>query len=229
MPTASPTSPKLLLQVPKNEDKKLMQWFGTLCNGTYIEMGALDGTVFSNSYVFNKALHWKGVLIELMKGNYDKLVKNRLEEIATINAGVCNVPQKLHYFGGGATGGIYEFASPTFRQQWWKDIKLDDPRVQEIACDTLDNLLLEHAPTNTYFDFFSLDVEGAEFAVLKSVDWTRVGFGVILVEADNHNELKNLAMRETIEAQGYIFLEDYERSYWFVNKDFHLIYQDVVY
>ena len=36
------------------EDKKLMNWFGNLCNGTYIEMGALDGVRFSNSHAFNK-------------------------------------------------------------------------------------------------------------------------------------------------------------------------------
>lgn len=45
------------------EDQKLMKWFGTLCGG--IEMGALDGVTFSNSYVFNKLLGYKGVLIEL--------------------------------------------------------------------------------------------------------------------------------------------------------------------
>ena len=45
------------------EDKKLMQWFGNLCEGSYIEMCALDGIQYSNSHVFNKALQWKGVLI----------------------------------------------------------------------------------------------------------------------------------------------------------------------
>jgi hypothetical protein len=54
------------------EDDKIMQWFGALCGGTYIKLGGLDGMRFSNSYVFNKVLGWKGVLIELKEDNYKK-------------------------------------------------------------------------------------------------------------------------------------------------------------
>jgi FkbM family methyltransferase len=213
------------------EDKKLMKWFGTICEGSYIEMGALDGVKYSNSYVFNKGLKWRGVMIELMKNNFDKLVRNRQSEIATINAGVCDVPRTLHYTDnaiGPAVGGIYEFSTQSFRERWWKNISLDSPSVHEIECNTLDSLLLRHAPENVFFDFFSLDVEGAEFAVLQSVDWKRIGFGIIFVEAGHYNEMKNLAMRGLVESQGYTFLEDFHRSYWFVNKDFHEIYKDLV-
>jgi hypothetical protein len=47
------------------EDLHLMNnFFKGLCNGTYVEIGGLDGVTISNSYVFNKELGWKGVLIE---------------------------------------------------------------------------------------------------------------------------------------------------------------------
>ena len=73
-------------------------------------MGGLDGVFFSNSYVFNKALQWKGVLIELAKDSYDKMVQNRPNEVANINAGVCAEPQTLHYVSGkGPVAGIWEF------------------------------------------------------------------------------------------------------------------------
>ena len=32
-----------------------------------------------------------------------------------------------------------------------------------------------------YFDFFSLDIEGSEFEALQSLDFSKVGFGIILV------------------------------------------------
>ena len=191
------------------EDRKLMKWFGSICGGTYLELGGLDGRSFSNSFVFNKALGWKGVLIELRQDNFEKMVENRPDEIASINAGVCDKQQTLHavYSKNPAVGGIYEFAAPSFKQQWWKNIDLEnDPRVQQIECDTLDNLLLKYAPEATYFDFLSLDVEGAEFSVLKSIDYDRTQFGIVLVEADEHNEMKNIAMREFLEKEGYRFL-----------------------
>ena len=72
--------------------------FNHLCEGTYIELGALDGVYLSNSYGSHKALEWRGVLIDLQKTNYDKLKVNRPNELATIHAGVCDRQQKLHWW-----------------------------------------------------------------------------------------------------------------------------------
>ncbi|KAL7553795.1 hypothetical protein ACHAWF_017147 [Thalassiosira exigua] len=224
-------SPDEYFQSQDGEDKMLMKLFGHLTEGTYLEMGGLDGKLFSNSYVFNKALGWKGVLIELIEDNYKEMVKNRPDEIANIHAGVCASSQTLHSvqpqsgIGVGAVGGIYEFAAPSFREQWWKDIELDGPGVKKIQCDALDRLLLKHAPDTTFFDFFSLDVEGAELTVLESTDFDRVGFGIIFVEADKHNDAKNLAMRRFLEGKGYTYLFGYGRSYWFGNSNFDKIYE----
>ena len=41
------------LQSQSGEDVVLLQWFNGLCNGTYFEMGALDGVRFSNTFFFN--------------------------------------------------------------------------------------------------------------------------------------------------------------------------------
>jgi len=86
-------------------------WFNNICDGTYIELGGLDGVRFSNSHAFNKGLGWKGVLIELDDENYKRSVVNRPNEIANINAGVCSVPQALHAVTSGsvsnAIGGIW--------------------------------------------------------------------------------------------------------------------------
>jgi hypothetical protein len=73
-----------------------MQWFGTLCGGTYIKLGGLDGVRYSNSHVFNKALGWKDVLIELREDNFKQLVVNCPDKIAAINAGVCSQTKTLH-------------------------------------------------------------------------------------------------------------------------------------
>jgi len=42
------------LRSQSKEDELLLVFFNGLCNGSYIEMGALDGVTFSNSWVFNK-------------------------------------------------------------------------------------------------------------------------------------------------------------------------------
>ncbi|KAL3798645.1 hypothetical protein ACHAW5_008400 [Stephanodiscus triporus] len=79
------------------------------------------------------------------------------------------------------------------------------------------------------FEFMSLDVEGAEMSVLESIDFTRVSFGIILIETDGHNLLKNSALEKFLEKKGYSFMFEYERSYWFVNDNFYEDYKDLIY
>ena len=77
---------------------------------------------------------------------------------------------------------------------------------------------------------FTLDVEGAEYSVLQSINFDLVGFGIILVEADDdeNNPMKNMAARNLLESNGYLFLRDKDRSSWFVNKDFGTIYKEMI-
>jgi len=90
------------------------------------------------------------------------------------------------------------------------------------------NILLETVGKNHHFDFFSLDVEGAEFEVLKSVDFDEVSFGIIFVEADAHNSQKNDAVKSLLKEKGYEFLYNTRRSDWFRHPSFREIYKGVV-
>ena len=75
----------------------------------------------------------------------------------------------------------------------------------------------------------SLDVEGAEFEVLKTIDFTAQQFGVIFYEADPHNVVKNEIVKSYLEARGYTFREHALRSNFHVNERFHDIYAHVAY
>jgi len=212
------------------EDEELLQWFSDICGGTYLEMGGLDGLLFSNSYVFNRGLSWKGVLIEASPSKYSKLIKNRPNEIATVHAGACQKSMDLHWVENPdkvAVGGFLEFAATSFQKQFWTEEAIQNAQV--VKCKPLKDILQETVGPKFFFDFFSLDVEGAEHKVISSIDFDQVGFGIVLVEADEHNELKNMAVRTLFESNGYIFLREHSRSYWFVNRDFASIYEDLVY
>jgi FkbM family methyltransferase len=221
--------PASLFHAQSGEDKALLgySFFPNLCNGTYLELGALDGSTYSNTYVFHKALGWRGVLIELVPNNFAALQTNRPLDI-TVHAAVCNTPQTVHYVERAAVSGVWEFASDTFRQYWWKDIAVDLKDTIPIQCEPLRDILAKHSADISYFDIFSLDVEGAELEVLQSIDFTMAGFGVVLVEADQHNVTKNKAVRTLLRQNGYIYFNNYERSDWFVNERFNDIYANVM-
>ena len=217
------------LHSKQEEDKTLLQWFNGLCNGTYIEMGALDGLRSSNTYVFNQVFHWRGVLIELSPPNYNKLVKNRPNEIATVHAAVCANKGTVHWYKSGATttSGIWEFTAESYRKQWWKNATFND--TIPIECSPLRDVLEKHAPTHSFFDIFSLDVEGDELEVLQSLDFEKVGFGMIVVENDGHDARKDKAVTTLLEAKGYRYLQRLGNNDIMVNKEFDSIYKNLMF
>ena len=46
-------------------------------DGFFVEIGALDGVIFSNSYIFEKYLNWSGVCIEPDSRWKDSIIQNR--------------------------------------------------------------------------------------------------------------------------------------------------------
>lgn len=198
------------------------EFFRGLCQGKYIELGALDGIRFSNTHIFSKGLNWTGVLIEASPSNYKKLSRNRQEDELHHSA-VCRSARMVHVIDKGAVGGIYEFMPKSFRTKWHPKVKETD--LSAVKCQPLGDILRLHR----YFDFFSLDVEGGELQVLQTIDFSKVQFGVIFLEADGHNPLKNEATKSYLQAQGYRHLFTKQRSAWFINNDFHSIYEHVLY
>lgn len=223
------------------EDKFLLSYLPNLCNGTYIEMGAFNGIEMSNTYALNKELGWKGILIEGNPNQKANLMHNRPNEIALVNAGVCKEVTTVHYVEAwGPVSGIWEFASPTFREKWWKNIEFDSPKVKPIQCMPLTNIIKENmadqavtadaaVPTGKILiDFFSLDVEGGELEVLQSVDFNRIEFGMIVVEQDDHNPKKDLEVVNMLVKEGYIYLglKTFHGA-WFKHPNFKDIYNNL--
>jgi FkbM family methyltransferase len=210
------------------EDGFLLGRFNGLCGGTYMELGALDGVRYSNTHVFNKEFNWKGVMIEISPLFFSKLQKNRPNEIALVNAAVCNRRQKIHFVQAknNAVSGVYEFASEAYRQRWWPSLK-DPNDLPEIHCLPMQDILDKHAPGVSFFDVLSLDVEGAELSVLKSIDFSKTSFGMLVVEvrASYAPDVRALLVQ-----QGYIPYDGHDQdklNAWFIHQNFSDIYADI--
>ena len=251
--TAYPCERKTLGQVKDNmysqqgEDAELLSRFNGLCGGTYVELGALDGVTFSNSFVFHAEFAWTGVLVELDAEMYQDLMRNRCaHEMACVHGAVCastdtaastattttTSSKTIHYVSGhSAVNGIWEFASQEFREQWWPNIEGPE-ELQVMECGTLQEILDRHVgghdpSAQYYFDFLSLDVEGSEWTVLQSIDWERTAFGVIAVEAPDHKGLEQDSIVTFLQLQGYRYLGEKHTSLWFLHGFFHEIYKTV--
>ena len=129
--------------------------------------GALDGLRYSNTYFLERALGWRGVLIEASPSSYTALTRNRPNQLC-LHAAVCEVGQVVHYADRGSSccRGIAEFMSPTFKKLHHPGLVSGDySGLAPVRCEPLPVLL---GPFNIqHINFFSLDVEGGELSILR--------------------------------------------------------------
>ena len=74
----------------------LAHYFHNLYNGTFLELGALDGTMFSNTRLYEEQRGWRGVLIEPNREEFEKIPTVRPNSIA-VHAAICDSTQDVHF------------------------------------------------------------------------------------------------------------------------------------
>ena len=151
------------------------------CGGTFVEMGAYNGITLSVSLFFEKYLNWRGLLVEANPDNYKLVLQNRPNTTAFgLAAGYC--PEGHIKFNGGGGGGniIDEEMNPL--------LKADGKRVIEVPCVPLGGLLRRAGLQS--IDLFILDVEGAEYSALTTMDWS-IPVKVWVVEV-NHSDRQQI-------------------------------------
>lgn len=166
------------------------------CNGTFLEIGALDGIIYSDTLMFEKYLGWNGILIEAQRDNIVSLRKNRPKAkvygVAVCEEGVGSV----QFAGRGAIGGVLKEMTKKHFDSWI----LSNMSVP-VPCKPLSWILRD---ANVHqIDFFILDVEGAEYNVLRTMNWS-VPVGVFVVEVHPGDpEAKDDHVHQLLTDHGY--------------------------
>jgi len=185
-------------------------------NGVYVELGALDGILYSNTKFFEDSLNWKGILIEPHPEKFKLLQKNRPNNYLFNNLVSCHKePLEFRYFVDqhAAVSGVENTLSKhhfnTYfesNDSWTKSllqnkIFIEPKSLTEIVKST--NL--------THIDLLSLDVEGHEYEVLKSWDFS-VPIDIILIETLGVQKEKDELCREMLIKNNYKFITKYKHN-----------------
>ena len=197
--------------------------------GVFLEIGALDGELFSNTYFYEHALGWKGILVEANPANAAKLRTAPRPRSAIFTLAVCGIDEGFQHPGnltfskaGGAVATAVDHAAPGFLDNW-KDT-LGAERVS-VPCVPLQ--LLIDATGLWDIDLFSLDVEGGEKFVLDTVDLRKTNIRVIMIEQDGWNKEKDQWVRDHLVSHGFQKVEttfvNPHGNEIFVNPRFHKI------
>lgn len=173
--------------------------------GVFVDIGAHDGIQISNSYFFEKDLNWKGICIEARPDIFQALKKNR--SCICLNACVSDRSGEADFL---LIKGPIQMWSGLLEKYDERHIKRIEEKmaiqggtseVIKVQCTPLIEILEKH---NLYhIDYLSMDIEGGELEILKTIDYDKFDITVIDVE-NNHRDPE---FRKFLESKGYTFIK----------------------
>lgn len=169
-------------------------------NRFFIEIGASDGIEFSNTYLLETEYDWKGICVEPIPNKYELLCKNRPNSLC-YNKAVYNQSNKTVVFD---ISNDYDLLSGISDKIVYHKKIVDNNKTQILVNTITFNDLLEDSNAPLFIDYLSLDTEGSELEILKSVDLKKYRFGLIHVE-HNYIEPTRSEIKNLLTANGYIY------------------------
>jgi len=185
-------------------------------NGVYIELGALDGVLYSNTKFFEDSLNWKGILIEPHPEKFKLLEKNRPNNFLFNNLVSCHKePLELRYFVDchAAVSGVENTLSQHHFDTYFESNNEWNKSLQQNKMFMKPKSLTEIVKSTklTHIDLLSLDVEGHEYEVLKSWDFS-IPIDIILIETLGVQPEKDELCREILIQNNYKFITNYKHN-----------------
>ena len=164
-------------------------------DGFFIEFGATDGIVLSNTYLLEKYFGWKGLCAEPNPTFFERLKVNR--KCLTSNRCIAERSgDEVEFIFADEYGGIADYADHDSHSQKREAYETLSGTTR-LTTISLEDFLLEHNAPST-IEYLSIDTEGSEFDILKSFPFDRWDIRLITVEhnfTDNREKLFDLLTR----------------------------------
>ena len=180
------------------QDLWVLEQLGWKQGGFFVEFGATDGVLLSNSWLLEKHFGWKGICAEPNPKLFERLQMNRS----------CTLSPACVYRTSGETmsfvladayGGLEELGRDDQHVEKRDAYAAAGNTIQVTTTSLLDLLRQNEAPE--VIDYLSIDTEGSELAILEGFDWGSYQIRCITVE-HNFTEQRE-SIRKLLEGQGY--------------------------
>ena len=158
------------------EDMIIDSLLGNKKTGTYLDIGAYDPHILSNTKRFHDR-GWRGCNVEPNPPRFQKFVRERPDDI-NLNVGLSDATGKLVFFD------VAREAFSTFSQERARELKEMGAQIRreiEIPVVRMEDVFEEHFKGRTV-DFCSIDTEGMDLAILRGNDWGRFRPRILCVE-----------------------------------------------
>ena len=180
------------------------QLFPGKTDGFFVDIGAHDGVTYSNSKHFEE-LGWNGICVEPNPHVFRELKENRSCEC--VNACISEVSGELEFATvqsqsesdyTNMLSGIVDKYDKRHWQRLESEVAARGGKLETIKVTSL--TFNECVPPGTQVDFVSIDTEGAELAVLQSIDFAAADIKYFVIE----NNYKESTIADFMATKGYV-------------------------
>ncbi|MFA5154033.1 MAG: FkbM family methyltransferase [Clostridia bacterium] len=190
------------------QDEFIIDYFKSKKNGIFLDIGAHDGITLSNTYTLETEFGWTGLCFEPMPHEFEKLHENRKYSV-NYNCAIYD------------TEGIEKFTLleydgyPDMLSGIAKDISIKHMghilseggrmgakrKIIEVQTRILNPILVQNSLYE--IDYLSLDTEGSELKILKSINYDKFKIKVITSE----NGEGESETRQFMKTKGFTFFK----------------------
>lgn len=193
----------------------LEHFFSDRRKGFFVEIGTVEGVDLSNTWYFEQALGWDGLLIDANPRYCEAATRQRRAQV--INCALADHEGRMLFLDAGYVGGLLRYMPPQqiLEIEYYEGPKLAPIGVSWVDTKRLDSVLAERGVHHV--DYLSIDVEGAEPQILSTIDFSKVRVHVMTVEAKGP---ALQAIRAVLEPAGFNHVATLEADAVFINRQF---------
>jgi FkbM family methyltransferase len=162
-------------------------FFQNITNGYFVDIGAYDGIVDSNSLFFEE-LGWHGMCIEPNPEKFE-LLKDRRRctcfKLAIAETNKRTSFLKIKNGGPDTLSGLIKDDDKNAESQI---IKYKLKSKEEFDIIDVECVSFDHLVHKTKIDYLSIDTEGNELEILNTIDFTKYDIKAITVENNDYDD-----------------------------------------
>jgi len=197
----------------EGEDLILLDLTKNISKGFYVDAGSYHPIHLSNTYLLHKK-NWSGINIDLSKFSTDLFDFIRPKDI-NVNAAVSLTEKDIIFYYQKKLSQLTTVKKEISRERMQGEIK-----EKKIKAFKLDTIINKSRFKNRKIDFLNIDLEGADFEALQSLNYEIYMPSIICVEINELNVFKSKTFK-FLKDKGYkmVWSSKSNFSHIFISKN----------